>query len=102
MSKDLGKVSVIVPVYNVEKYFDECINSILNQTYQNLEIIIIDDGSKDSCGKKADEFAKQDGRVIVFHQENGGLPMSRNISFLYILFHTKQKAPVYDVYTLRR
>ena len=79
MSNDSGKVSMIIPVYNVEKYFDECINSVLHQTYQNLEIIIIDDGSKDSCGKKADEYAKQDGRVRVFHQENGGLPMSRNV-----------------------
>ena len=78
MSSDLGKVSVIVPVYNVEKYFDECINSILHQTYQNLEIIIVDDGTKDNCGKKADEFAKQDERITVIHKENGGLARARN------------------------
>jgi len=79
MSNDLGKVSIIVPVYNVEKYFDECINSILNQTYENLEIIIVDDGSTDSCGRKADEFAGTDGRIKVFHKENSGPALARNL-----------------------
>ncbi len=78
MSRDLGKVSVIVPVYNVEKYFDECIESILNQTYRNLEILIVDDGTKDNCGKKADEYAQRDERIQVFHKENDGLSMARN------------------------
>ena len=78
MSGDLGKVSVIVPVYNVEKYFDECINSILSQTYRDLEIIIVDDGSTDDCGKKADEYAKADERVKVLHKEHDGVAVARN------------------------
>lgn len=78
MSNDLGKVSIIVPVYNVEKYLDECINSILDQTYRNLEILIVDDGSTDSCSAKVDEYAKADERVKVFHKENGGIATARN------------------------
>jgi glycosyltransferase involved in cell wall biosynthesis len=83
MNNDFGKVSVIVPVYNVEKYFDECINSILHQTYENLEIVIIDDGSEDSCGEKADDYARMDGRIKVFHTENGGISMARNLGLKY-------------------
>ncbi len=78
MSNNSGIVSVIVPVYNVEKYFDECIKSVLEQTYQNLEILIVDDGTKDNCGKKADEYARTDKRIKVFHKENGGLSSARN------------------------
>ena len=78
MSSDWGKVSVIVPVYNVEKYFKECIDSIIQQTYANLEILIIDDGSQDNCGEIADEYAKADDRIKVFHKENGGLALARN------------------------
>lgn len=78
MSDNLGKVSVIVPVYNVEQYLEECINSILHQTYEYLEILIIDDGSSDSCGKIADEYVKKDGRIKVFHKENGGVALARN------------------------
>ena len=72
------KVSIIVPVYNVEKYFDKCIESILGQTYKNIEIIIVDDGTKDNCGKKADEYAQKDSRIKVFHKENGGVSSARN------------------------
>ncbi len=72
------KVSVIVPVYKVEKYLDRCIRSILNQTYKNLEIILVDDGSPDSCPKLCDEYARQDKRVVVIHKENGGLSEARN------------------------
>lgn len=72
-------VSVIVPVYNVERYLNECVQSILHQSYQNLEIILIDDGSLDNCGKMCDEFVKQDERVRVIHKQNGGLSDARNV-----------------------
>lgn len=72
------KVSVIVPVYNVEKYFCRCIDSIKNQTYENLEIILVDDGSTDNSGNMCDEIAKTDDRIVVIHKENGGLSDARN------------------------
>jgi glycosyltransferase involved in cell wall biosynthesis len=73
-----GLISVIVPVYNVEKYLEKCVNSIINQTYNNLEIILVDDGSKDNSGKLCDEFSKKDFRIKVIHKENGGLSDARN------------------------
>ena len=72
-------VSVIIPVYNVEKYLPRCIDSILAQTYQNLEIILVDDGSPDGCGKICDEYAEKDNRVVVIHKENGGVSSARNV-----------------------
>lgn len=71
-------VSVIVPVYNVEKYLATCINSLLNQSYNNLEIILVDDGSKDASGKICDAFEKENSRIKVIHKENEGLGLSRN------------------------
>lgn len=71
-------VSIIVPIYNVEKYIKECIDSIINQTYKNLEIILVDDGSPDSCPKICDEYSKKDKRIKVIHKENGGLSSARN------------------------
>lgn len=71
-------VSIIVPVYKVESYLPQCIESIINQTYHNLEIILVDDGSPDACGKTCDEYAKQDKRIKVFHKQNGGLSDARN------------------------
>lgn len=71
-------ISVIVPVYNVEQYLDRCINSIINQTYCNLEILLIDDGSPDSCPQKCDEWEKKDARIKTFHKKNGGLSDARN------------------------
>lgn len=70
-------ISIIVPIYKVEKYLDKCVNSILNQTYTDLEIILVDDGSPDGCPIMCDEFAKQDGRIKVVHKENGGLMSAR-------------------------
>lgn len=72
------KISVIVPIYKVEKYLHRCVDSIINQTYTNLEIILVDDGSPDSCPKICDEYAKIDDRVKVIHKENGGLSDARN------------------------
>ena len=71
-------ISIIVPVYKVEKYLEKCVNSILKQTYTNLEIILVDDGSPDKCGQLCDELAKIDDRIKVFHKENGGLSDARN------------------------
>ena len=62
------KVSIIVPIYNVEQYIRKCVDSILNQTYDNLEIILIDDGSPDKCGKICDEYAEIDSRIKVIHK----------------------------------
>ncbi len=71
-------VSIIVPVYQVEKYIHHCINSILSQTYKNLEIILVDDGSQDACPQICDEYAEKDNRVYVIHQKNLGLSEARN------------------------
>ena len=72
-------ISIIIPVYNVEQYLDECMESVLNQTYANLEVVLVDDGSKDRSPKMCDDYAKKDARVQVIHKENGG-PMSACIA----------------------
>ena len=71
-------VSVIIPIYKVEAYLAECVDSVLHQTYHNLEIILVDDGSPDGCGAMCDAYAAQDGRVRVIHRPNGGLSAARN------------------------
>ncbi len=71
-------ISIIVPVYNVEQYLEKCVDSIINQKYKNLEIILVDDGATDSSGKLCDELAKIDNRIKVYHKENGGLSDARN------------------------
>ena len=73
------KISVIVPVYNVENYLRRCVDSIINQTYKNLEIILVDDGSPDNCPVICDEYAQRDSRIKVIHKENGGLSDARNV-----------------------
>jgi len=71
-------ISVIVPVYNVQQYLRQCVDSIIGQTYSDLEIILVDDGSTDGSGRICDEYARQDARVSVIHKENGGLSSARN------------------------
>ncbi len=72
-------ISVIIPIYNVEQYLEKCINSILNQTYQHLEIIMVDDGSPDNCGAICDQYSAVDHRIKVIHKQNGGLSDARNV-----------------------
>ena len=71
-------ISIIVPVYKVEKYLNRCIHSIVNQTMKDLEIILVDDGSPDTCPKMCDDWAKKDKRIKVIHQKNKGLSAARN------------------------
>lgn len=77
MKNDL--VSVIIPVYKVENYLNKCVESVVNQTYKNLEIILVDDGSPDNCPKMCDEWAKKDSRIKVIHKQNGGVSSARNM-----------------------
>jgi glycosyltransferase involved in cell wall biosynthesis len=77
MNKDL--ISIIVPVYNTEKYLDNCIKSIVNQSYKNLEIILIDDGSTDNSGEICEKWSKKDSRIVLIHQNNQGVSTARNI-----------------------
>lgn len=72
-------VSIVVPIYNVEQYLKHCVRTILQQSYDNIEIILVDDGSTDNCGKICDEFAGQDNRIKVIHKQNGGLSDARNV-----------------------
>ena len=72
-------ISVIVPVYKAEPYLEKCVSSIRNQTYGNLEIILVNDGSPDNCGRMCDAFAQEDPRIRVFHKENGGQSSARNL-----------------------
>lgn len=74
-------ISVIIPVYNVESYLRECVESVINQTYKNIEIILVDDGSTDSSGKICEEYLDKDSRVTVIHQQNGGLSAARNTGY---------------------
>ena len=76
MNKD--KVSIIVPVYNVEKYLEKCLKSLISQSYKNIEIILIDDGSKDNSGRICDEYKRKDSRIKVIHKENAGVSEARN------------------------
>lgn len=74
----MHKISIIIPVYNVEQYLPQCLNSVINQAYQNLEIILVNDGSTDSCPQICDEYAVKDDRIKVIHKKNGGLSDARN------------------------
>ena len=74
----MSKISVIAPIYKVEKYLPRCIESILNQTYKDIELILVDDGSPDNSGKICDEYASKDERVKVIHKKNEGVSKARN------------------------
>ena len=74
----MPRISVIVPVYKVETYLRECVDSVLSQTFKDFELILVDDGSPDNCGKICDSYAVKDNRIIVIHKENGGLSDARN------------------------
>lgn len=74
-----AKISVIIPVYNVEKHLEKCLDSVIGQTYHNLEIILIDDGSKDRSGAICDDYAAKDARIVCVHQENAGVSRARNV-----------------------
>lgn len=78
LGKDL--ISIIVPIYNTERYLRNCIESILNQTYSNIKIILVDDGSTDNCPAICDEYAKRDNRVVVIHKKNEGQGVARNVA----------------------
>ena len=73
-----GLVSLIVPVYKAEKYIHQCIDSLLAQSYNNIEIVLVDDGSPDNCGAICDEYSSKDNRIKVIHQKNGGVSAARN------------------------
>lgn len=73
-----GLVTVVIPIYNVEPYLERCIKSVINQTYSNLEVILVDDGSPDKCPQLCDEWALRDSRIKVVHKKNAGLGMARN------------------------
>lgn len=75
----MPKVTIIVPIYNAEKYLYACVDSVLEQTYKDFELLLIDDGSKDNSGIICDEYAKKDGRIRVFHKQNGGVSSARNM-----------------------
>ena len=84
-------ISIIVPVYNTGKYLHRCIESILAQTYNDFELILIDDGSTDNSGKICDEYAKTDDRIVVLHQENKGQAVARNVGLDYVFEKDKSE-----------
>ena len=75
----MPKISVIVPIYGVEKYLKEAVDSLLNQTMNDLEIILLDDGGKDACPQIIDEYAQKDNRIIAIHKQNGGYGQTMNV-----------------------
>ena len=83
-NKEKIKVTIVVPVYNVEKYIDKCLLSLINQTYRNIEIILVDDGSTDSSGSICDDYASRYHNIIALHKKNGGLSSARNYAMRYI------------------
>ena len=84
-------ISVIVPVYKVEPYLRECVDSILNQTFTDFELILVDDGSPDNCPQICDEYVRKDNRVMVIHKENGGLSSARNVGLDYVFAHSDSR-----------
>ena len=87
------KVSIIVPIYNVEQYLRQCLDSLVNQTYKNIEIVCVDDGSTDNSGEILNQYAESDARISVFHVENAGVSSARNKAFSYAcLLYTSDAA----------
>lgn len=85
----MPKIAVIVPVYNVENYIRRCVDSILQRSYTDFVLILIDDGSPDNCGNICDEYAAEDSRIVVLHQKNGGVASARNAGIEWALLHTE-------------
>lgn len=99
---DKNLISVIIPLYNAEKYLKNCITSVVGQTYRNLEIILVDDGSNDNSLSICEKFALQDNRIKVFHQNNGGVASARNKGLfrkeLWDMFHDSiHKLPIFHI-----
>ena len=88
---------ICVPVYKAEKYIHKCITSVLNQTYGNFKLILVDDGSPDKCGEICDEYAKQDDRVVVIHQKNMGLLAARQAANRKVIEIHKNKTLLFYV-----
>ena len=88
MENRMPLINIIVPIYNVEKYLDKCVRSILNQTYKNIRVILVDDGSADKCPEMCESYARKDARIFVIHKKNGGLSSARN-SGLEVLFSSQ-------------
>jgi glycosyltransferase involved in cell wall biosynthesis len=86
--EEMPQISVVVPVYKVEDYLARCVDSILKQSFSDFELILVDDGSPDSCGTICDEYARKDPRVLVIHQENGGLSAARNAGIDWVFAHS--------------
>lgn len=84
----MPKISVIVPIYKVEKYINRCVDSILAQTFTDFELILVDDGSPDNCGQICEEYAKKDTRIHVIHQKNGGLSAARNAGIKWVFVNS--------------
>ena len=89
--RHMPQISVIVPVYKVEPYLHKCVDSILAQTFTDFELILVDDGSPDNCGKICDEYAEKDDRIIVIHQENGGLSAARNAGLDWVFANSNSE-----------
>ena len=75
----MEKISIIIPAYNTEKFISRCVNCFIEQTYSNIEIILVDDGSTDETAKLCDQFQNKDSRIVVIHKENGGPSDARNV-----------------------
>ena len=77
-------ISIIIPIYNVSKYLNRCVDSVVNQTYKNIEIILVDDGSKDNSGEMCDKYQEEYSNIKVVHKENAGLGFARNTGLEYV------------------
>ena len=82
--KQVKMISIVIPIYNVEKHLEKCLDSVLNQTYKNIELILADDGSTDRSGEICDRYAAKDSRIKIIHKANGGVCSARNAAFKYV------------------